>query len=100
MVNVDNQEFKKLMDGDILLLDVRTEEEYAAGYIEGAKLIPVGELESRIEEISDFKDKPVLVYCRSGNRSVTASNILLDKGFTTVYNLKNGYASWIAEIVQ
>ena len=57
-------------------------------------MIPVGELESRLGEISDYKDKPVLVYCRSGNRSVTASNVLIDNGFTEVHNLLGGIGAW------
>lgn len=89
-------EFEANMTGDYLLLDVRTQEEFSQGYIEGAMLIPVDELSSRLDEIEAYKDKPVLVYCRSGNRSVTASNILIENGFTNVHNLLTGYNGWVA----
>jgi rhodanese-related sulfurtransferase len=88
------EEFESYMQGEYLLLDVRTQEEYDERHIEGSTLIPVGELESRLGEISDYKDKPVLVYCRSGNRSVTASNVLIDNGFTEVHNLLGGIGAW------
>ena len=84
------------MNGEFLLLDVRTQEEYDAGHIEGSVLIPVTELQARINEIEGYKDAVVLVYCRSGNRSVTASNILIDNGFTQVHNLLTGYNGWVA----
>lgn len=86
--------FENLMQGDFLLLDVRTEQEYSEGNIEGSLLIPVVELEDRIDEIADYKDKPVLVYCRSGNRSLSASYILIGNGFTNVHNLLTGYNGW------
>ncbi|MEX1377180.1 MAG: rhodanese-like domain-containing protein [Eubacteriales bacterium] len=96
MINNSPAEFEANMEGEFLLLDVRTQEEYDAGHIDGSTLIPVTELQSRLDEISDYKDKKVLVYCRSGNRSVTASNILLDSGFTQVYNLETGFNAWSA----
>ena len=88
------EEFESSMQGEYLLLDVRTQEEYDEGHIEGSTLIPLGELENRLDEISDYKDKPVLVYCRSGNRSLTASNTLIDNGFTDVHNLLGGIGAW------
>lgn len=87
----------KLMieSGEVFLLDVRTQEEFDAGHIEGATLIPVQELGLRIEEVP--QDTKVLVYCRSGKRSVTASNILVDAGYTDVYNMLGGINVWISE---
>lgn len=95
IINDTPQEFEANMTGDYLLLDVRTPEEFNQGYIEGALLIPVTELGQRLDEIEQYKDKPVLVYCRSGNRSVTASEILIDNGFTEVHNLLTGYNGWV-----
>lgn len=89
------QQFEANMTGDYLLLDVRTPEEFDQGFIQGAVLIPVTELGQRLDEIEQYKDKPVLVYCRSGNRSVTASEILIDNGFTEVHNLLTGYNGWV-----
>jgi rhodanese-related sulfurtransferase len=94
IINNSPEEFEANMEGDYLLLDVRTQEEYDAGHIEGSTLIPVDELGNRISEIEDYKDKTVLVYCRSGNRSVTASNILISNGFTKVHNLLGGIGAW------
>lgn len=79
----------------VLILDVRTPEEYREGHIHGSVLIPVQELEKRVGEISDHLQKPVLVYCRSGNRSVTASKILIANGFHDLYHMKGGIKSWI-----
>jgi rhodanese-related sulfurtransferase len=81
-------------DEDYLIVDVRTKEEYDSGHLEGALLLPVQELEGRLDELP--MDKPIIVYCRSGNRSRTAANILIDNGFTMVYDM-GGISSWTAE---
>lgn len=77
-----------------LLLDVRTPQEFKEDHLENAKLVPVQELEERFSELDTYKNKPIYVYCRSGNRSTVASKMLLDKGFTEVYNLKAGIKAW------
>jgi len=79
---------------DPLILDVRTPNEYYSGHIKGAKLIPLQQLESRWKEIEKYKDKNILVYCRSGNRSTVASEILVEKGFTKLHNLRHGVIGW------
>ena len=79
-------------NNEVFLLDVRTQEEFDEGYIEGAILIPDYELESRLDEVP--VDEKILVYCRSGRRSVTASNILIDAGYTDVYNMLGGINDW------
>lgn len=88
------EQFENNMQGSYLLLDVREPEEYQARHIDDALLIPVGQLASRIDEIGEYKDATVLVYCRSGNRSVTAANILIDNGFKNVHNLSTGINGW------
>jgi hydroxyacylglutathione hydrolase len=75
-----------------MLLDVRTVEEYAEGHIKGALLIPVQELQQRISEVP--KDKQVYVYCRSGVRSVRASNMLVKAGYTRIENVQGGFMAW------
>jgi rhodanese-related sulfurtransferase len=75
------------------LLDVRTPEEYQEAHLEGATLIPVGELESRLGELEAQKDKEVIVYCRSGSRSAKASEILSKKGYQ-VANVEGGITAW------
>lgn len=73
------------------LVDVRTAEEFGDGYIPGAINISLQELEQKINRIP--KDKPVIVYCRSGNRSSFAVNILRQAGYTEVYDL-GGIIDW------
>ncbi|NQT60559.1 MAG: rhodanese-like domain-containing protein [Bacteroidetes bacterium] len=91
------EEFSDAMkeNPDHLLLDVRTQDEYDSSHLSDSTLISVQELSSRIDEISDWKEKPVFVYCRSGNRSLSASKILRDAGFVSIYNLNGGITSWI-----
>lgn len=79
---------------DALVIDVRSSQEYALGHLKGAKLIPVSELTNHLNEIGSYRDKAVLVYCHSGNRSVTASHILKKNGFTKVNNLRGGITAW------
>jgi len=74
------------------LIDVRTKEEYLQGHIEGANLIPVDEIKNRLNEIPE--DKPVIVYCKSGTRSMQAANILISNGFIAVYNMTGGIEEW------
>ena len=75
------------------LLDVRTQEEYDDGFIENSILIPVAELESRLSEIPS--DKPIIVYCRSGSRSLQAAQILIKNNFNPVYNMLGGITEWV-----
>ncbi len=92
--DVSAEEFKKLMKGsNVIILDVRTPEEYEKdGHIKGANLIPVQLF--RYIYLPGLRDKTVLVYCRSGNRSVSASRILEQMGIKKVYNLKGGILEW------
>lgn len=88
----------RLEAGDgLLLLDVRTPEEFSGplGHLEGATLIPVQELEARIDELKDSQDKEIIVYCRSGNRSRTAAEILARHKFK-VTNMLGGMKAWNA----
>lgn len=79
-----------------LVLDVRTPKEFYAGHIEGARLIPVQQLERRVKEIAKYRSSKVLLYCRSGNRSTVAAQILARHGFTDLYNLRPGMRGWQA----
>jgi len=85
-VQISAEEAKKLMDTEenFILLDVRTQEEYESSHIPGAILIPDNEVEERAEKELPDKDQLILVYCRSGNRSKTASQILANMGYTNV----------------
>jgi thioredoxin len=93
--DVQATDAKKLIETlNPLLLDVRTPNEYYESHIEGAKLLPLQQLENRLSEITDYKDKPVIIYCRSGNRSSVAADILVRNHFSKLYNLKSGITGW------
>ncbi len=77
-----------------LLLDVRTVGEFADGHIEGAANIPVEELANRLAEVPN--DQPIVIYCRSGNRSAQAARILRSAGYAVVYDL-GGILTWQAQ---
>lgn len=77
-----------------LLLDVREESEFREGHILNARHIPLGTLQKRLGELEGFKEKPVLVYCRSGHRSASACGALRKNGFQNVTNLKGGIMAW------
>ncbi|MFA5015465.1 MAG: rhodanese-like domain-containing protein [Actinomycetota bacterium] len=78
---------------DYFILDVRNQDEYDEAHIEDVSLIPVDTLESRLNELPT--DKPIIVYCKAGGRSATASALLVENGFTQVYDMGGGITEWI-----
>ncbi len=82
-------------DSSLVVLDVRNQSEYDSGHIRNAKLIPVHELESRLDELD--LNCEILVYCRSGGRSRMASEILANNSFLCVYNMLGGLIAWTDE---
>jgi len=82
-----------------VLLDVRTEAEFAEGHIEGAQQLAVEELLDRTGELPADKSTPIVVYCRSGRRSALAVDQLAGLGYTTLYDL-GGINSWPYEVVK
>ncbi|WP_240550143.1 rhodanese-like domain-containing protein [Candidatus Roseilinea sp. NK_OTU-006] len=81
-----------LRDAGAFMLDVREPFEYAEYHMPGAVLIPLGELTGRLNEVP--KDRPVVVVCRSGNRSQVGRNILKQAGFTAVTSMDGGMRAW------
>jgi rhodanese-related sulfurtransferase len=79
---------------DAVVLDVREDREVAEGKIPHAKHIPLGQLSSRLHELEKFKGKPVVISCRSGQRSLSACKVLRKNGFEQVYNLAGGIVAW------
>jgi len=77
-----------------LILDVREESEYKSGHILNAKWIPLGRLGDRIGELERYREQPVVVVCRSGQRSASACVTLGKQGFTQVLNLAGGVTAW------
>jgi rhodanese-related sulfurtransferase len=80
--------------GGTVVIDVRDDQEYAAGHLPSARHIPLKELEQRAGELAKFKAKSVIVTCRSGPRAGSASRVLKRAGFSNVYVLKGGVAAW------
>lgn len=78
----------------VFILDVRTVEEWEAHHIEGATLIPLDQLAGSLEQLPT--DEPIVVVCRSGNRSATARDILLAAGFEDVVSMRGGMNDWLA----
>ena len=92
---ITQEEAKNMMDTqEVIILDVREQEEYDSGHIPGAVLLPVGTItKDTAAAVIDDLDTVVLVYCRSGNRSKTASQALVDLGYTNVYEF-GGINTW------
>lgn len=88
------EEAKEMMDTmDVIVVDVRTEEEFIQGHIEGAVLIPDYDLDKLAAEMLPDKEATILLYCRSGNRSKLASHLLIGMGYQNVYDF-GGILDW------
>ena len=100
-VNITAEDAKEIMDSEegYIILDVRTQEEYDQGHIPGAVLIPNTEIEARAEAILADKDQLILVYCRSGNRSKKAAEILVELGYTNIKEF-GGIIDWPYEVTK
>ncbi len=98
---INAEKAKEIMDSGVeyILIDARTEEEFASGHIEGAVMIPEYEIASRAEQELPDKDALILVYCRSGRRSKIASEGLVKLGYTNVKEF-GGIIDWPYEIVK
>ena len=92
---ISQDEVKEMMDTqEVIILDVREQDEYDSGHIPGAVLLPVGTIdETAAAAVIPEKNSTVLVYCRSGNRSKTASAALAKLGYTAIYEL-GGINTW------
>ena len=84
-------------DRSLVVLDVRTPEEFAAGHVPGAINIPHTELAARIAELGDARDRDVVVYCRTGRRSELALGVLEQSGFRRLFHLQGDYTRWSEE---
>jgi len=95
---ISAEEAKKMIDSqEVIIVDVRTQEEYDEGHIENAILIPNESISSEPSEL-DNKDAIILVYCRSGSRSRAASDKLVNLGYKNIYDF-GGIIDWPFEIV-
>jgi rhodanese-related sulfurtransferase len=89
---VSVEEAHQLYEQGVFFLDVRTEEEWDDFHAPNSTLIPLDQLESRLGELPD--DEPIVVVCRSGNRSQIGREILLDNGFQPVTSMTGGLNAW------
>jgi len=96
MKNITVEELKKKIDSGekINLIDVREPHEYAEANM-GGRLFPLGKIQTmQVEEIEDLKEEEVILYCRSGRRSMMACMVLDTLGFKDTYNLEGGILAW------
>ena len=99
-MQITAKEAKNIMDNetDYIILDVRTEEEFSEGHIDGAILIPDYEIADKAEKILTDKDQLILVYCRSGRRSKLAADSLVTMGYTNIKEF-GGIIDWPYDVV-
>ena len=79
---------------NLLVVDVRTPEEFAQGHLQGAINIPLSNLPTQISSLD--RNRPILVYCQTGHRSAQAAALLMNSGFTQVYDMDGGLDAWIS----
>lgn len=79
---------------DAVVIDVRDVGEYEAGHIAGARHVPERQLAERLKELEKFRDRPMIVICRSGTRSGVAVQVLRRNGFNEAVNLRGGIGAW------
>ena len=84
-------------DADLVVLDVRTPAEFAAGHVPGARNVSHDQLAGRLDELAAARDKEVVLYCRSGRRSLQAEETLRNAGFKRLLHLEGDYLAWEAE---
>jgi rhodanese-related sulfurtransferase len=89
-----NEAAELIQNEQPIILDVRTPNEYKRGHLHKSVLIPVQELQNRFKELGTDKDREILIYCATGNRSTVASKILIDSGFKHIVNMRGGIYDW------
>jgi len=96
---ISPQDARSMLESNdqVLLLDVRTAEEYADGHIPGSVLMPYDSVEARAGELPEDLGTPIIIYCRSGRRSAIAAEVLADLGYTRIYDL-GGIQDWPYEV--
>ena len=93
---VSPEEVKQRLDagGGVLILDVREADEWSAGHLPGARHLPRGFLESRVEGLAPDRDAELVLYCAAGNRSALAARTLAEMGYRRVSSMAGGYGRW------
>ena len=98
MTMKQDEAYELMQNSDVIIIDVRTSDEYNQGHIENSNLLPVDVIASEVEAKFPDKSSVYLVYCRSGNRSKTAAKAMVELGYTQVYDI-GGINTWQYEIV-
>ena len=98
-IKLTSQEAKAKMSNEVIILDVRTQEEFDEGHIKNAILLPDYQIETQIENAIIDKNQTILVYCRTGRRSEIASKKMIGMGYTKVFDF-GGIEDWTGEIVR
>lgn len=91
---VDVKQAAAMQSSGALLVDVRETDEYAQAHAPGSTLIPLSQLQQRLQELDRYKNTPVVLICRSGRRSEQAQKILEKAGFSAAVNVEGGMNSW------
>lgn len=85
---------QRLGEAGLVVLDVRTPEEFAAGHVPGAINVPYDQVEARLAELAVAKDQDVILYCRSGRRAQIAAGVLAKAGFARLSHLEGDFPAW------
>ena len=96
-IKISSQEAQGMMRYNVVILDVRTQEEFDEGHVPGAVLLPYSEIREKAESVIAGKDQVILTYCRTGRRSEIASRTLIDMGYAKVYDF-GGILDWTGDI--
>ena len=95
--NISPQDAVFLINNDAFILDVRESSELNQGIIKNSKHINFSSVQTCLDSIKKFSDKPTIVYCKSGVRSATISNMLSKNSFHEVYSMKGGFEAWVSD---
>jgi rhodanese-related sulfurtransferase len=94
LVNIEAGAVVKLINNDAIVFDLRSSEAFSRGHIVSAKNIPADELDGKLDQLQQFRSKPVVAVCEAGAASTKAVDKLRASGFESVYGLKGGMAAW------
>jgi rhodanese-related sulfurtransferase len=95
--SISPSEVVRLMNGGAILVDIRTEADFKAGHIGGARNLPGAAIAAGAEALARFKEKPVIAYCDTGQTAGAAARHLTRLGFKQAFNLRGGLAAWRQE---
>ena len=99
-IEIDVKSVKALLDqkADLFLLDCRRPDEHTLVHIDEAQLIPMDEIQARVGELESHRERPIVVHCHHGGRSLRVTNWLRSQGFTNVRNMTGGIDAWSLQV--